>query len=81
MARRFGIGWSCGDGSGGAGCGNAAGLRDDAVQHLQNALQFLALDYAGGAVSACPAQLEAERVLLTGNRQPVGELGTRRCSI
>jgi len=62
-------------GPGGAGRGKPTGLRDHAVQHLQDALQFLAFDHADGAVSALPAQLEAERILRARDGQPVGEFG------
>jgi hypothetical protein len=56
MPRRLGIGRSRRRGGpGGAGRSKPAGLRDDAVQHLQDPLQFLAFDHTGGAVSALAA--------------------------
>jgi len=56
MPRGLRIAWHCrGGGPGGAGRCEPAGLRDDAVQHLQDALQFLAFDHTGGAVSALAA--------------------------
>ena len=79
MPRRLGIGRRLrGGGPGAPWRGQPAGLRDDAVQHLQDALQFLALDRAGGAVAAVAAQFEAECILFTRDRQPVGELGAGR---
>jgi hypothetical protein len=55
--------------------GEPTRLRDDPVQHLQHALNFIALDDPGHAMSALAAQLETEGVLLARNRQPIGELG------
>ena len=76
MPRGLRIAWRCRSGGpGGAGRGKPTGLRDHAVQHLQDALQFLAFDHADGAVYALPAQLEAERILLARDGQPVGEFG------
>ena len=64
MPRGLRIAWRCRSGGpGGAGRGKPTGLRDHAVQHLQDALQFLAFDHADGAVSALAAQLEAPAII------------------
>src|SRR6266568_2266386 len=51
--------------------GEPTGLHDDPVQHLQHALNFIAFDDPGHAMSALAAQFETEGVLLARNRQPV----------
>jgi len=71
---RLGVGRSrCGCGA--AGRRKPAALGHDGVQHLQDALQLLALDHASGAISALTAQLEAKRILFARNRQALRKLG------
>jgi hypothetical protein len=45
------------------------------MQHLQHTLKLIALDDAGDSLSGLSAQLEAERVLLARDGEPIGEFG------
>jgi hypothetical protein len=45
------------------------------VEHLQDALEFGAIDATGGSMFALPAQLKTKRLALARNCQPFGEFG------